>query len=57
MRLVLRIVGSVLLLTVVIVALAVTIVPRFLDRIYYRGPATGHFDGARFANPDNDVDT
>ncbi len=57
MRLVLKIVGGVVLLAVVIVALAVTIVPRFLDRIYYRGPASGHFDGAHFANPDNDADT
>ncbi|MGK6319338.1 MBL fold metallo-hydrolase [Sphingomonas sp. DT-204] len=32
--------------------LAITIVPRFLDHIYYRGPATGHFDGERFFNPD-----
>ena len=57
MRLVLKIVGGVVLLAVVVVALAVTIVPRFLDRIYYRGPASGHFDGAHFANPDNDADT
>ncbi len=57
MRLVLKIVGGIVLLAVVVVALAVTIVPRFLDRIYYRGPATGHFDGAHFANPDNDADT
>ncbi|WP_082444277.1 MBL fold metallo-hydrolase [Sphingomonas sp. Leaf242] len=53
----LKIVGGVVLLAVVVVALAVTIVPRFLDRIYYRGPASGHFDGAHFANPDNDADT
>lgn len=57
MRLVLKIVGGVVLLAVVVVALAVTIVPRFLDRLYYRGPASGHFDGAYFANPDNDADT
>ena len=57
MRLVLKIVGSVVLLAIVVLALAVTIVPRFLDRIYYRGPASAHFDGERFANPDNDADT
>ncbi|MFD1036664.1 MBL fold metallo-hydrolase [Sphingomonas hankookensis] len=34
--------------------LAVTIVPRFLDRLYYRGVAGDHFDGARFFNPDGD---
>ena len=57
MRLVLKIVGGVVLLAIVVVALAVTIVPRFLDRIYYRGPASAHFDGERFANPDNDANT
>ena len=31
------------------------LVPPFLDRIYYRGPASGHFDGARFFNPDRDA--
>ncbi len=54
---VLKIAGTVLLFLVVAAALAVTIVPRFLDRIYYRGPATDHFDGARFSNPDGDADT
>lgn len=34
--------------------LAVTIIPRFLDRIYYEGPASDHFDGARFSNPGAD---
>ncbi|MGJ3626233.1 MBL fold metallo-hydrolase [Sphingomonas sp. MMS24-JH45] len=33
------------------------IVPRFLDRIYYEGPGSDHFDGARFFNPDGDADT
>jgi L-ascorbate metabolism protein UlaG (beta-lactamase superfamily) len=28
-----------------------TLVPPFLNRIYYRGPATDHFDGERFFNP------
>jgi L-ascorbate metabolism protein UlaG (beta-lactamase superfamily) len=46
-----------LLAIVIVLALAVTIVPRFLDRIYYRGPATDHFDGERFFNPDGDEDT
>lgn len=34
--------------------LAVTIVPRFLDRIYYKGVAGDHFDGERFFNRDGD---
>ena len=30
----------------------VTILPPFLDRVYYRGPVSDHFDGERFFNPD-----
>ena len=50
-------VGVALLFVVIAGALAITIVPHFLDRIYYRGPASDHFDGARFFNPDGDDDT
>ncbi len=53
----LKFIGLTLLALVVAGALLVTIVPRFLDRIYYRGPATDHFDGERFFNPDGDEDT
>jgi hypothetical protein len=53
----LRILGSVLLWLVVAAGLAVTIVPRFLDRIYYEGPESGHYDGARFFNPDGEDTT
>ncbi|MDP1028263.1 MBL fold metallo-hydrolase [Sphingomonas sp. KR1UV-12] len=49
--------GKILLWLVVVACLAVTIVPRFLDRRYYRGPVTDHFDSQRFANPDGDADT
>ncbi|HEU4959315.1 MAG TPA: MBL fold metallo-hydrolase [Sphingomonas sp.] len=45
---------AVLLFAVVALCLAITIVPRFLDRVYYRGPITDHFDGARFFNPDGE---
>ena len=38
---------------VVIVLLAMWIAPRFLDRIYYRGPVSDHFDGEHFFNPDD----
>ena len=31
-----------------------TILPPFLDRIYYAGPVSDHFDGERFFNPDGD---
>ena len=54
---VVKIVAGVVVLLVVLTTLAITIVPRFLDRIYYRGPASDHFDGQRFFNPDGDADT
>lgn len=41
-----------LLFVVIAASLLVVIVPRYLDRIYYRGPVSDHFDGARFFNPD-----
>ena len=54
---VVTITGGVILVIVVVLVLLVTIVPRFLDRIYYRGLASDHFDGERFFNPDGDADT
>jgi L-ascorbate metabolism protein UlaG (beta-lactamase superfamily) len=46
---------SILLLWIVVAAcLAVTIVPRYLDRVYYHGPDSGHYDGERFFNPDGE---
>jgi L-ascorbate metabolism protein UlaG (beta-lactamase superfamily) len=49
-----RAIGRVLLLLIVALLLAVVLVPPFLDRIYYRGPESAHFDGSRFFNPDGD---
>lgn len=46
--------GTVLLFIVIAICLLMTIVPPFLDRIYYRGPASGHFDSAHFFNPDGE---
>jgi L-ascorbate metabolism protein UlaG (beta-lactamase superfamily) len=46
-----------LLFLVAAVGFAATILPRFLDRTYYTGPKSGHFDGERFFNPDGDADT
>ena len=46
--------GAALLFLIIAFCLAVTLVPSFLDRIYYSGPVSGHFDGARFFNPDGD---
>ncbi len=45
---------TIILWLAVTACLAVVIVPRYLDRIYYRGATTTHFDGARFFNPDGD---
>ena len=45
-------IGVGLLWLAVALCLAVTIVPRYLDRVYYRGPASAHFDGRHFFNPD-----
>ena len=49
--------GVVLLFLVVLLALAATIIPRFLDRRYYDGPRSGHYDGERFFNPGAEDDT
>ncbi|KQN25419.1 hypothetical protein ASE86_04045 [Sphingomonas sp. Leaf33] len=51
---ILRLSGAILLWFLIAGLLAVVIVPRFLDRRYYDGPATGHFDGERFFNPDGE---
>jgi L-ascorbate metabolism protein UlaG (beta-lactamase superfamily) len=43
--------GTILLFALVALCFAPTLVPPFLDRVYYRGPASGHFDGRHFFNP------
>jgi len=43
--------GTALLFAVIALCWAPILVPPFLDRIYYEGPESGHFDGARFFNP------
>lgn len=48
--------GAILLWAVIAFCIAATVVPHFLDRIYYRGAVSGHFDGAYFFNPDGDDD-
>lgn len=50
----LRRLGALLLFVLISALLAVALVPLFLDRIYYRGPESGHFDGERFVNPDGE---
>ncbi|MFS0773573.1 MBL fold metallo-hydrolase [Sphingomonas sp. 1P08PE] len=49
--------GKLLLWLTVVASLAVTVIPRFLDRRYYDGPDSDHYDGDRFRNPDGDADT
>ncbi|MBB4155033.1 L-ascorbate metabolism protein UlaG (beta-lactamase superfamily) [Sphingomonas jinjuensis] len=57
MATVLKFLGRAVLLVLILLALAIALVPRFLDRLYYEGPASDHFDGQRFFNPDGDADT
>ena len=52
MRVALRWLGTLLLFAAAGLCFAPTLVPPFLDRIYYRGPPSGHYDGERFFNPD-----
>jgi L-ascorbate metabolism protein UlaG (beta-lactamase superfamily) len=54
---ILKFLGLALVALLIALGLAVTIVPRFLDRIYYRGPESDHFDGERFFNPDGEDTT
>ena len=53
----LKFLGKTLLFLVVAAMLLAVIVPRYLDRIYYRGLFSDHFDGERFANPDGKSET
>ena len=43
--------GTLLLFLTVGLCWAPTLVPPFLDSIYYQGPPSDHFDGSRFFNP------
>ena len=55
MRAVLRWFGTILLFLGVALCFAPTVIPPFLDRIYYEGPVSGHYDGERFFNPEGSV--
>ncbi|MBX3592902.1 MBL fold metallo-hydrolase [Sphingomonas sp.] len=46
--------GQILLWLIITFCLVASAAPQFLDRIYYRGAVSGHFDGARFFNPDGE---
>ena len=45
-------VGTGLLFLGVAASLLAALLPSLLDRVYYRGPASDHFDGERFFDPD-----
>jgi L-ascorbate metabolism protein UlaG (beta-lactamase superfamily) len=45
--------GTALLFLAVALCFAPSVVPPLLDRIYYRGPASDHFDGRHFFNPED----
>jgi len=51
MRTVLKWLGTALLFALVALSFAPTLVPPFLDRIYYSGPVSDHYDGHHFFNP------
>lgn len=50
----LRVLGWSIAWLIIVLGLALTIVPPMLDRIYYDGPVSGHYDGERFFNPGGD---
>ncbi len=52
-----RRIAKALALILIVLGLTATIVPHYLDRLYYEGPESGHYDGARFFHPDGDADT
>lgn len=52
MRTFLRRLGAFLLFLLTALCFAPTLVPPFLDRIYYQGPVSDHYDGRHFFNPD-----
>ncbi|MEA3008737.1 MAG: hypothetical protein QOJ91_429 [Sphingomonadales bacterium] len=54
MRTWLRRLGTVLLFLLVGLCFAPSLIPPFLDRVYYEGPRSDHFDGERFFNPGGD---
>jgi L-ascorbate metabolism protein UlaG (beta-lactamase superfamily) len=49
----LRRLGTLLLFAAAALCFAPTLIPPFLDRIYYRGPPSDHYDGHHFFNPED----
>lgn len=54
MRGVVKRVGGAVLFVLVALCWTIALIPPTLDRIYYEGPRSGHFDGERFFNPDGE---
>ena len=54
-RCIIRFLSGLLVWSLTAALLAIVFVPAFLDRIYYLGPVTGHYDGERFENPDGEI--
>jgi len=54
MRRVGRWVAGTLVAVLAVLCWAAVLVPPLLDRIYYDGPVTDHYDGERFFNPDGE---
>jgi L-ascorbate metabolism protein UlaG (beta-lactamase superfamily) len=50
---ILRGAGAALLVLAALICFLPTLVPPFLDRVYYEGPRSDHFDGAHFFNPED----
>lgn len=48
--------GAGLLWLIVLALLTIIYAPAFLDRIYYEGPVSDHYDGQRFENPDGGIE-
>ena len=55
MRKLLRRAGTALLFLAIGLCLAPYVVLPFMDRIYYEGPVSDHYDGERFFNPSGDL--
>ena len=55
MRKALRWIGTGFLFLLIALCLAPSVISPFLDRTYYQGPASSHFDGERFFNPGADA--
>jgi L-ascorbate metabolism protein UlaG (beta-lactamase superfamily) len=49
---ILKTISRAIYLAIMLLLAALIVVPHFLDRIYYQGPQTDHYDGARFFNTD-----